>query len=238
MKKVDKIVSLCSNLVILAIIAVVVALSVYSPAITASNNVINGCVYAGNTKSNKVSLMINVYWGSEYIEPILKVLEEKQVKCTFFVGGTWVRDNPELLKKIYQNGHEIASHGYNHKEHGKLSLEQNLTEMQKTHKLVKDAIGYDITLFAPPGGSYNKATVQAAESLNYTTIMWTRDTIDWRDQNASIIFDRATKNMAGGDLILMHPKEKTLEALPNIIDNAKNKGLQCTTVSDTIAESL
>lgn len=238
MKKVDKIVSLCCNLVILGIIACVVALSVYSPAITANNNIINGCVYAGNTKSNKVSLMINVYWGSEYIEPILKVLEEKNVKCTFFVGGTWVKDNPDLLKKIYNAGHEIASHGYNHKEHGKLTLEQNLTEMQKTHALVKEVIGYEMTLFAPPGGSYNKATVQAAESLNYTTIMWTRDTIDWRDQNASIIYDRATKNMAGGDLILMHPKEKTLEALPNIIDYALKQKLVVTTVSDTIAESL
>lgn len=235
----NKVIYVISNLVLLFVVAVVGVVTFYADNITnAVSTTINGCIYAGNLKSNKVSLMINVYWGTENIEPILNILNEKQVKCTFFVGGVWVKDNPDLLKKIYENGHEIASHGYNHKEHEKLSLEQNLIEMQKTHQLVKEYINYDITLFAPPGGSYSKLTVNAAESMGYKTIMWTRDTIDWRDQNTQIIYDRAIKNMAGGDLILMHPKEKTVEALPKIIDYAINKNFLITTVSDNISETI
>lgn len=229
------ILSIFSNVLIVAVLFFVAIFAFAEPNIKRTNNIINGCVYAGNTNSNKVSLMINVYWGTEYIEPILKILKEEDVKCTFFVGGVWVEKFPDILKKIYEAGHEIASHGYSHKEHEKLSYDQNLIEMQKTHKLVYDAIGYNITLFAPPGGSYNKYTVAAAESLGYTTIMWTRDTIDWRDQNTKLIYNRATNDMKGGDLILMHPKEKTVEALRDIISYAKSKKLAITTVSDTIS---
>lgn len=236
MKK-EKIVSTFAGIVMCAIVISVGLLTYYCPQVEQANStVINGCVYAGNLDSDCVSLMINVYWGTEYIEPILDILDEKNVKCTFFVGGTWVNDNPELLKKIYAKGHEIASHGYSHKEHEKLSFEQNLSEMQKTHAIVKKTIGYDITLFAPPGGSYSSLTVEASKSMGYTTIMWTRDTIDWRDQNTQLIYNRAIKEMKGGDLILMHPKEKTVEALPLIIDYALNHQLKIVTVSETIGK--
>ena len=236
MKKIRNIVDFASNLVLIAIIFMVGAFAYFSPTISQNcSTVINGCVYAGNLNSNKVSLMINVYWGTEFIEPMLEIFENNKIKCTFFVGGTWVEQNKDLLKKIYNHGHEIASHGYSHKEHAKLSYDQNLTEMKKTHDLVFDCLGINMSLFAPPGGSYNKDTVKASEYMNYTTIMWTKDTIDWRDQNSSLIFSRATTNMSGGDLILMHPKEKTLEALPKIIDYAIKNNFVLTTVSDTIA---
>ena len=228
-------ISIICNMVLVAFICVISMFVHYSPIIAQNcNTVINGCVYAGDLNSNKVSLMINVYWGTEFIKPILDILNEKQVKCTFFVGGTWVNDNADLLTEIYEAGHEIASHGYSHKEHAKLNFEQNLLEMQKTHDIIKKTINYDVKLFAPPGGSYNKETIKASESMQYTTIMWTRDTIDWRDQNTQIIYNRAIKGMSGGDLILMHPKAKTVEALPLIIDYAKSHNFEVCTVSKTI----
>ena len=89
-------------------------------------------------------------------------------------------------------------------------------------------------LFAPPSGAYNISTVDAAETLQYKTIMWTRDTIDWRDNDISLIFNRATKNVSGGDLVLMHPKKHTLQVLPTIIDYYKSVGLDVCTVSQNI----
>ena len=145
-----------------------------------------------------------------------------------------MKENPELLKKMFDAGHEIASHGTNHKEHGKISYEQNLTEIQTCHELVKHVLKIDMELFAPPGGSYNKNTIKAASSLGYKTIMWTRDTIDWRDKNAEVILNRATTNMCGGDLILMHPTECTAKALQGIIDQAKAAGFKLSTVSETL----
>ena len=57
-------------------------------------------VYHGNTSSKNISLMINVYWGNDYIEPMLKTLKDNNIKTTFFVGGTWAKQYPELLKMI------------------------------------------------------------------------------------------------------------------------------------------
>ena len=202
--------------------------------LVSANSEYNGTIYAGDKTSKNISLMVNVYWGTEHLETMLEIFEKNGIKTTFFVGGTWVKENQDLLKKMFDAGHEIASHGTNHKEHGKISYEQNLTEIQTCHELVKHVLKIDMELFAPPGGSYNKNTIKAASSLGYKTIMWTRDTIDWRDKNAEVILNRATTNMCGGDLILMHPTECTSKALQGIIDQAKAAGFKLTTVSETL----
>ena len=191
-------------------------------------------IYRGNQSQKNACLMINVYWGTEYIEPMLDVLKEKDVKTTFFVGGYWASKNEELLKKIIADGHEIANHGYYHKDQGELGLERNLEEISLNHQLIKSLTSLEMNLFAPPSGSYNSYTLEAAEKLGYKTIMWTKDTIDWRDKDSNLIYQRATKNMQNGDLILMHPTKCTFEALSNIIDTYQNAGFCLTTVSNTI----
>ena len=201
---------------------------------TATNSEYNGTIYAGDKNSNNVSLMINVYWGTEYVEMMLEILQKYNIKTTFFIGGTWAEENEILLKKMKNQGHEIASHGYSHKEHGKLSLEQNLSEISKCHEIVKAILGIDMELFAPPGGSYNKNTTISAEKLGYKTIMWTRDIIDWRDHDTKLIYNRAVVQMCGGDLILMHPTANTVEALTDIIEYSKNHKFNLTTVSETL----
>ena len=91
-----------------------------------------------------------------------------------------------------------------------------------------------MNLFAPPSGSYSKTTIETAKELGYTSIMWSRDTIDWRDQDENLIYSRAVKNAAGGDLILMHPTEKTAAALPKIIETLLGEGFNLTTVSECL----
>lgn len=191
-------------------------------------------IYKGNTSSKNVSLMINVYWGNEYIDDILCILKENGVKTTFFVGGSWAIKHPEILKKIADDGHEIANHGYFHKDHDKLSYQQNYDEIKKCHEVVKSILGVDMNLFAPPSGAFNKTTLEVANELGYRTIMWTYDTIDWRDRDANLIFKRATKNLCGGNLILAHPTEDTLKAMPKILKYYSDNGFTATTVSETL----
>ncbi len=195
---------------------------------------VSGVYYNGDKSGDKISLMINVYWGTEFIQPMLECLAEKGVKTTFFVGGTWAVQNSETLEKIYEAGHEIGNHGYHHKDHDKISEEENINQIKNTHNIVKELLDFDMTLFAPPSGAYNRTTVAGATTLGYKTIMWTRDTIDWRDHDENLIYNRAVKNASGGDLVLMHPTEATLKALPKIIDTLLGNGLTLTTVSQNI----
>lgn len=191
-------------------------------------------IYNGNRDSNKVSLMFNVYWGTEYINDILDILDEYEIKTTFFIGGQWAEDEYDMLAEIYSRGHEIGNHGYFHKDQEYLSYEQNYEEIKANHELIKVTHSIEMTLFAPPSGSFNKATLQSAKDLGYQTIMWSKDTIDWRDQDANLIFTRATKNITGGDLILAHPTECTLKALPLILEYYKLNGITATTVSECL----
>ncbi len=223
------------NVILIITAFCVMSLSFFAPIVTTAFSSAPAPFYHGNKNSNKVCLMINVYWGDEYLSNMLSVLRENDVKTTFFVGGFWVAKNNELLKQIVADGHEIGNHGYHHKDHATITSAQNKDEIFVTEELVKSVVGVTMNLFAPPSGSFNNKVLAVADSLGYKTILWTHDTVDWRDKNVDLIFTRATKNTVGGDLILMHPTEKTLEALPNIIATLKAKGLSLTTVSQVLS---
>ena len=191
-------------------------------------------IYAGDTTKSNVCFMVNVYGEEECVKQMLDIFDVYNVKTTFFVGGCWAVKNIEVVKEIYSRGHEIGNHGFYHKDQDKLDYEANIQEINMCHKVVAENIGVEMKLFAPPSGAYSSITVDASESLNYKTIMWTRDTIDWRDQDSDLIFRRATKNLSNGDLILMHPTKKTVEALTNILSTSINNGFNPTTVSNCL----
>lgn len=193
--------------------------------------------YNGNTKSNYVSLMVNIYWGNEYLDDMLKIFKDNNIKTTFFVGGIWAEKYEEELLKIVADGHEIGNHGYFHKSQDALNYEENQNEILNNHKLIKSITGISMNLFAPPSGAYCDATLQAANNLGYKTIMWTKDTIDWRDQDKDLIVTRVTKNLKGGDLILMHPTKSTVESLQDIINIGMGLGLEFVNVSKNILNS-
>lgn len=221
-------------------LATISCVAAYGINFVQTTSAINGVYYNGDKNSNKVSLMINVYWGTEYIEEMLQILNDNNVKTTFFVGGIWAVKESEMLKKIFDAGHEIANHGYYHKEQGKLSAEKNYEEIVNTHKLVKSILGIDMNLFAPPSGSYNKKTIEISSELGYKTIMWTegRDTIDWRDKDEDVIYQRAIKNCKGGDFVLMHPTEATKNALNDIIKTLKAQGFDLCTVTENLNQTI
>ncbi len=181
-------------------------------------------IYKMETEEKEVYLMINVYEGKEYVEEYLKLFEKENVKATFFIGGCWAAKNQDTVKKIYNSGHEIGNHGYNHKLHTKLTRQQSREEIKRTNTLIRDIIGKAPTLFAPPSGDVNDLVSGDAEYFKMKTVMWTVDTIDWRDHDKEKIYKRVERNIQPGALVLMHPTASTLEALPDIILLLKSKG--------------
>ena len=184
----------------------------------------------------KVALMFNVYQGEEYVLKALDILDARGAKCTFFVGGCWADDHVDILWEIASRGHELGNHGYFHKDHKGMSQKGNLAEIEPTNALIEAVTGASPALFAPPSGSWDDATVAACASIGMKTIMWSRDTIDWRDQNAAVIFTRATKELKGGELILAHPTKATVEALPAILQYIDSAGLSAVTVTELLTE--
>ncbi|MDY6367454.1 MAG: polysaccharide deacetylase family protein [Clostridia bacterium] len=192
-------------------------------------------IYRGNVNEKRVSLMFNVYENTDVVNGIIKTLEENDAKATFFVGGCWADDNETTLNNIVKSGNEIANHGYFHKDHKKIDKAQNIQEISLTEKIVYALCGKKTTLFAPPSGSYSVQTLSAAEELGYKVVMWSSDTIDWRDSDEEVIFTRAIKKLSNGELILMHPKAHTLKVLPRIIKYCKDNGFSLVTVSENLS---
>ena len=185
-------------------------------------------------KAEGVSLMFNVYWGTEYVYQILDILEKHQATASFFIGGCWADDNVECLKAISAKGHEIGNHGYFHKDHAALTLTNNQKEIADCNRFIELAIGVKPTLFAPPSGSYNNVMLSACKGLRMKTILWTKDTIDWRDKDSSVIYTRATKGVEVGDFVLMHPMKETADALNDILKYYKENNLKVVTVSENL----
>ena len=139
-----------------------------------------------------------------------------------------------MSKKIAQDGHEIGNHGYFHKDHAILSKTENEKEIKTCNQFISLSLGVTPTLFAPPSGSYAKDMLSACEKLNMKTILWSRDTIDWRDKDEKLIYSRATKNIKGGEFVLMHPMQATVNALEEILSYYKSCNLRAICVSENL----
>lgn len=193
-------------------------------------------VYYKGTKEEKiVAFLCNVDWGNEYIPEMLEIFEDNSINITFSLTGRWANENPNIVKEIYNNNHELANHGYQHVDHDKLNYQENYDAIVKANDIIKDLIGESPKYFGPPSGAFNENTVKAAKDLDYTVIMWSVDTIDWReDATKELIYDRVTKDIEPSDIILMHPTENTVKALPEIISYLFENNYKIGTINDIL----
>jgi len=191
-------------------------------------------IYHGSAETKKIALTTNVVWGEEYVPAMLDILKKNDVKMTFFIGGKWAEDFPELTRKMAESGHELGNHSYSHPHPTFISQIENAREIESTEQAVYKAAQVTTRLYAPPYGEFNNNVLEAAGQLGYKTSMWSIGTIDWQRPPAAEIVRRVVDKAHNGAIVLMHPTKPTVEALPTIIKTLQKKGYQLTTVSDVI----
>lgn len=192
--------------------------------------------YRGPTSEPRVALMVNVDWGDEYIPDMLEVFQHYGVSVTWFPTGRWVQRSPELAQAIARAGHEIGNHGGWHGMPSEMSRAEVARLIQEGEDVILEVTGQRPQVFAPPAGDFSGDTVAVAGELGYKTVLWTVDTVDWQRPAPTKIIDRVLSGLCNGALILMHPTQPTLEALPVILDHLNTKGYQCVTVSELLAD--
>lgn len=193
-------------------------------------------IYRGNPNKKMAGLMINVAWGNEHIEPMLATLKEEKVKATFFLDGSWLKKNPEMAKRIQEEGHELENHAYSHPNMSELSAGLQVQQIEKTKRLLETTLQVKNKWFAPPSGDFNALTVQTAHAYGLKTVLWTVDTVDWKDPEPSAVIRKIDAKVEPGSLILMHPTPCSKAALQGIIRTIRNKGILPGTVSETLSE--
>ncbi|CAH8770051.1 polysaccharide deacetylase family protein [Paenibacillus dendritiformis] len=193
-------------------------------------------IYRGNPNKKMAGLMINVAWGNEHIEPMLATLKEEKVKATFFLDGSWLKKNPEMAKRIQEEGHELENHAYSHPNMSELSAGLQAQQIEKTKRLLETTLQVKNKWFAPPSGDFNALTVQTAHAHGLKTVLWTVDTVDWKHPNPSDVIRKIDAKVEPGSLILMHPTPSSKAALQGIIRTIRSKGILPGTVSETLSE--
>lgn len=193
-------------------------------------------IYRGHPEKNMVALMINVSWGEEYIPKMLSTLKENKVKATFFIEGKWAKENAELVEMIDQQGHVIGNHAYNHPDMARLSPEENVQQIAQTNQILTAIIDKKPVWFAPPSGSFNDSVVEAAHQEGMGTILWTVDTIDWKNPSVSVMINRVMGKIHQGATVLMHPTASTSEGLDQLIKLIKDKDYRLGTIDVLLSE--
>lgn len=195
------------------------------------------------TEKKVMALTINVDWGGEFVPGILDALDKYHAKATFFLTGRWAKNNPEMVKELQARGHAIENHGYSHPHPDQISISANQEEILKTETIIQEITGTKTKYYAPPYGEKGASGLKAAENLGYTTILWTLDTVDWRPESTPEIITKrivdpavrfGIKPTREGAIVLMHPKENTVKALPNILNQLTKEGFQFITVNELI----
>ncbi|WP_066150109.1 polysaccharide deacetylase family protein [Halalkalibacter krulwichiae] len=193
-------------------------------------------IYKGNEHKPVVAFLVNVAWGNEYLPEMLKTLKKHELHTTFFLDGSWVKNNPNLAIMLKEEGHEIGNHAYSHPDMSKLTAERINEEIQKTNSVIEATINVTPKWFAPPSGSFNQAVVDHARNQGMHTILWSVDTVDWRKPNSQEMVNRVLSKVHNGAMILMHPTEPTAQGLDSLITGIKEKGYRIGTVSEVLSE--
>jgi polysaccharide deacetylase family sporulation protein PdaB len=194
-------------------------------------------VYEVKTTKKVVALTFDISWGNNTPMPVIDILKKEGVKSTFFLSGPWVKQYPDVPKRIKEDGHEIGSHGFRHINLSNLSKQEIKDEVMKAHNNIKEVTGVDATLIRTPNGDFNDQVIEAIHESKYEAIQWSTDSLDWMNPGVNSIIDRVTKRVHPGDIILMHASDtckQTVEALPVIIKNLKDQGYEFVTVSELL----
>ena len=165
---------------------------------------------------------------SFYTEGLLDTLKEHNVKATFFVLGTQVRIQSETVQRMFQEGHQIGNHTWDHPNLTKMGDAQIREQLQLTDDLVTQIIGEPTPFLRPPYGAYDDR-VLAASGL--PIIFWSVDPLDWKDRDAETVASRIIDAPVGA-IILAHDIHKsTVAAVPAIIAALKSRGIHFVTVT-------
>lgn len=192
-------------------------------------------IYCVDCQEKKIAVTFDSAWNDNDIDEIIKVLADNGCPSTFFVTGEWAEKFPESLKKLYNQGHEIASHSYKHTLYSTLSKEEIINDMDKCDNAIEQVIGIRPRLMRAPSGDYTNNSIMACKETGRYCIQWDVDSLDWKELTEEQMINRIFDKVKEGSIILFHNgTAQTAGALTGILTALKNEGYTFVKVSDLI----
>ncbi|MEX0170022.1 polysaccharide deacetylase family protein [Streptomyces sp. LMG1-1-1.1] len=168
---------------------------------------------------------------------LLDILKEKQVPATFFLlGNKHVNRYPEVVKRIADEGHEVANHTWSHRILTDLDAAEVRDELSRTQDAVEKITGRKPTLMRPPQGRTDDTVSEVSRELGLAQVLWSITAKDYSTTDSALIRKRVLEQAHGDGIILLHDiYDGTVPAVPSIIDELKLRGFTFVTVPELIA---
>jgi len=185
------------------------------------------CIYRESTTKKVIYLTFDEGYENGYTAIILDTLKEKGVPAAFFVTAPYVKENPDLIKRMAKEGHIVGNHTVNHPSLPSVTdSEKFSSELIDLERLVFGVCGKSTKFLRPPKGEYSEKSLVLSLEMGYTNVFWSDAYVDWNDDvSEKEAHDKVTKSFHPGEVLLLHAVSKgNAYALDDIIDTARKNG--------------
>lgn len=197
--------------------------------------------YIGNTNEKVLYLTFDAGYENGCTAKILDTLKEKQVPAAFFLVGNYIRQSPDLVRRMVAEGHTVGNHTMHHYDMSRLSdkaaFSKELTDLEA---LYKETVGQELPkYYRPPQGIYSEENLKMAQELGYKTLFWSLAYVDWNNDaqpTREAAFAKLLPRTHNGAVVLLHSTSKTnAEILGELIDKWKAMGYRFGTLEELFA---
>jgi len=187
-------------------------------------------VYIGDTDSKKIYLTFDEGYENGYTPQILDVLKNNNCKAIFFVTGPYLKQYPDLVMRMIEEGHYVGNHTIHHPSLPSLSDNQIEEELSGLERYFREKFNKNMIFMRPPRGEYNPRVLEIADRLGYCTLFWSFAYDDWykdKIRGAQYAHDIVMSNIHNGAVLLLHAVSKdNADALDSIIKDAIAAGYE------------
>ena len=171
-------------------------------------------LYVGEANQKEIYITFDAGFENGNTERILDALKKHGVKATFFLVDNYFETQPELVKRMAEEGHTIGNHTYSHPDMSKIGDIQSFqTELQKNEALYRDILGSEMPkLYRPPQGKFCEENLKMAQQLGYSTVFWSLAYVDWYTDDQPTpeqAFSKLLPRIHPGAVVLLHSTSST-----------------------------
>ena len=183
-------------------------------------------------KGEKVMhLTFDCGYENGYTDQMLDILKKHDAKGCFFVTMTYIRDNPDIVKRMKEEGHQVGNHTVHHPCMPEKSVEEQKSELKECSDFMRNETGYEMDMyFRPPSGEYSEQVLQLAKDMGYKTIFWSMAYLDYDVNNqpgTDYVIDHFAKYYHPGAIPLIHNvSSSNAQALDTVLTNLEKEGYE------------
>jgi polysaccharide deacetylase family sporulation protein PdaB len=188
----------------------------------------------------ELALTFDISWGTVMPPKVIAILVREKVPATFFLSGPWSGQHPEIVTELRQDGFQLESHGQAHVNYSGLSRDGVAQNIMAAQNILEPLVGKKPDMVRPPNGDYDKRTLEVAQQLGYTIVLWGTDSHDWMNPGVGVITGRVLRLAHPGDIVLLHASDtckQTDIALPAIISGLRKQGYKLVTVDQLLQDA-